>query len=165
MKILPALALLVLSSACAPPSTVPPAGRSDSMTAAPVITLERTACFGTCPVYRLAVTPDGTVTYEGRANVRQLGRATGQVSPGAVEALLGELERAGYFSFADRYTAAERACGRYVTDLPSAIISVSYRGRAKRIVHDQGCGSAPGALTLLARRVDEVLRSERWTGR
>jgi Domain of unknown function (DUF6438) len=165
MRILPALGLLLLASGCAPRSTVISEEGREEMIAAPAITLERTACFGTCPVYRLAVTADGTVSYEGRANVRQLGRATAQVPPRAVEALLGELEGAGYFSFANRYTGAERACGRYVTDLPSAIISVNYRGRSKRIVHDQGCGSAPGALTVLARRIDEVLRSGRWTGR
>jgi hypothetical protein len=31
--------------------------------AAPVITLERGACFGTCPVYKLSIFADGRVEY------------------------------------------------------------------------------------------------------
>jgi hypothetical protein len=35
----------------------------------------------------------------------------------------------------------------------------------KRIEHDHGCGAAPMALRVLESRIDEVLGSERWTGR
>jgi len=132
---------------------------------APVITLERTACFGGCPVYRLAVTSDGVVSYQGEAQVRQLGKASSRISPEKVHALLSEFDRAGYFSFANRYAAAEPVCGRYAADSPSAISSVTLGGRAKRVEHDYGCGAAPGALVVLERRIDEVLGSAQWTGR
>jgi hypothetical protein len=78
--------------------------------------------------------------------------------------LLHELEEAGYFLFASRYNPAESTCGRYATDLPTAITSVSLEGRQKRIEHDQGCGAAPGALRVLEHRIDEVAESSRWTG-
>lgn len=163
-----AAGFLLVALACAPRNAAPPpadnvATRGDD--GDPVITLERTPCFGGCPVYRIAVSPTGDITYEGRANVRRLGAATGRVSPAHVQALLSELDRAGYFSFANRYTSAEPACGRYVTDSPSAITSVRLQGRTKRIEHDYGCGAAPGALVVLERRIDEVLGSSRWTGR
>ena len=131
----------------------------------PVISLERTPCFGRCPVYTVAVSPSGEVTYEGKAGVRQLGRASGKIPAEQVDALLGELEKAGYFSMADRYAASEPACGRYYTDSPSAITTVTSRGRTKRVEHDYGCGAAPGALVVMERRIDEVLDSGRWTGR
>jgi hypothetical protein len=138
---------------------------AQSQTAAPAITLERTACFGSCAVYSLSVSVAGEVTYEGRAHVRKLGTATARVTPGQVNALLSELERGGYFDFADRYTSPEPACGRYATDSPTAITSVTIRGHTKRIVHDYGCGGAPGALVVLERRIDEALNSGQWTGR
>jgi hypothetical protein len=116
-------------------------------------------------VYRLAVSSTGAVTYEGIANVRRIGAATGQVPADRVAALVSEIDRAGYFVFADRYTSTELTCGRYATDLPSAIISVTLEGRTKRIVHDHGCGAAPGALLVLERRIDEVLGSAQFTGR
>src|SRR5947208_1474873 len=37
------------------------------------ITLERSTCFGTCPDYKLTVTGDGTVVFEGREFVKVKG--------------------------------------------------------------------------------------------
>lgn len=159
---------LALAVACAPRGAAPPP--SDRTTNAAVaaesaVSLERTPCFGSCPVYRISVSPAGVLTYEGKANVRLIGTATGQITARNVEALLLELERAGYFTFADRYALSEPTCGRYSTDSPSAISSATFRGRTKRIEHDYGCSAVPGALTLLEKRIDEVLGSGKWTGR
>lgn len=157
---------LVLVLACAPRGSAPPATeRTATATAGPIISLERTPCFGSCPVYTISVSSSGLVSYEGKANVRRLGKATGQLPIQKIEALLVELERAGYFTFANRYALSEPTCRRYSTDSPSAISSATFRGRTKRIEHDYGCGGVPGALTLLEKRIDEVLGSERWTGR
>lgn len=155
---------MLLLVACAPRKVVsPPAENSAEVAARPAITLERTACFGSCPVYTISVSPSGEVTFQGRAHVLQLGTATGQIPAQRVDALLLELERAGYFGFASRYALSEPACGRYVTDLPGAVSSATLGGRTKRIEHDYGCGSAPEALRVLEQRIDEVLGSGQWT--
>ena len=165
----PALALLLISAACAPrKTTVPPpsdpsSGAADDSAAA--VALERKPCFGGCPVYRISVSPEGVVSYEGEAGVRHLGAATKRIKPEQVLALVSELERAGYFSFAPRYTPGEPACGRYATDSPTAVMSVSTGTRSHRVEHDYGCSSAPGGLVVLERRIDEALGSSEWTGR
>lgn len=152
-------------TACAARAPRAPAQEpSDAPGPAPAISLERTPCFGTCPVYTVSVSPAGQVTFQGRAHVRLLGTATGQIPPRRVDSLLVELEKAGYFRFASRYAASEAACGRYVTDLPVAITRVSLSGRTKRIEHDHGCGAAPAALAVLEKRIDEVLGSDQWIG-
>jgi hypothetical protein len=115
-------------------------------------------------VYTISVSPSGQVTFQGRAHVRLLGTAKGQIPPARVDSLLVELEKAGYFGFASRYAASEPACGRYVTDLPAAITIINLRERTKRIEHDHGCGAAPGALAVLEKRIDEVLGSGEWIG-
>ena len=166
IRILAAGVLLSLASCARNGAESKPADRSSqSATSAPVITLERTACFGSCPVYTISVSPAGDVQYEGRAHVRKLGAATGKVPRERVDALLSELERGGYFTFAERYASPEPACGRYATDSPSTITSVTLRGHTKRVTHDYGCGGAPGALVILERRIDEALNSGQWTGR
>lgn len=166
IRIMAAGMLLSLASCARNGAESKPADRSSqSVTSAPVITLERTACFGSCPVYTISVSPAGDVQYEGKAHVRKLGAATGKVPRERVDALLSELERGGYFTFAERYSSPEPACGRYATDSPSAISSVTLRGHTKRITHDYGCGGAPGALVILERRIDEALNSGQWTGR
>ena len=155
-------------AACSPRTAAAPGVQQPSEATAaarPAISLERTPCFGSCPVYTISVSPSGQVSFEGRAHVRQPGTATAQIPQQRVDALLVELERAGYFGFASRYAASEPACGRYVTDLPSAISSATLGGRTKRIEHAHGCGGAPGALAVLEKRIDEVLGSDRWTGR
>ena len=152
-------------AACSPRIAAAPAVQQPgeaTVAARPAISLERTPCFGSCPVYTISVSPSGQVTFEGRAHVRRLGIVTGRIPKEQVDALLVELERAGYFGFASRYAASEPACGRYVTDLPSAISSATVGGRTKRIEHDHGCGGAPGALAVLEKRIDEVLGSDRW---
>jgi hypothetical protein len=161
-----ALALLVLSG-CARREVVPaPGDRSEAaVAAAPAFTLDRTACFGSCPIYNVSVWPSGEVNYQGKAHVRHMGAASGRVSPERVSALLSDIEAAGYFGFADRYVSAEPSCGRYATDAPTVTTSVTLGGRTKRVVHDYGCGSAPGALTILERKIDELADTPQWTGR
>jgi hypothetical protein len=138
---------------------------SESSTSVPAITLERTACFGSCAVYSISVSPLGEIRYQGKANVRKVGPASAKIPVERVNALLYELDNGGYFSFADRYTSPEPSCGRYATDSPTTITSVTLRGHTKRIIHDYGCGGAPGALVVLERRIDEALNSGQWTGR
>lgn len=170
MKRRGAAALLILVvSACARRTVGPPPaeGSRAESSGAPgnAITLYRSPCYGGCAVYSVAVTSDGSVSYEGRAQVRRRGTAAARIPKARVDALLGELEAAGYFAFASRYRPSEPVCGRYVPDAPSVITSVTLSGRAKRIEHDHGCGDAPMALRVLESRIDEVLGTERWTGR
>jgi hypothetical protein len=142
IRLMAAGVLLGLASCARNGAESKPADRSSqSATSAPVITLERTACFGSCPVYTISVTASGDVQYEGRAHVRKMGAATGRVPQELVDALLSELNRGGY------------------------ITSVTLGGRTKRIAHDYGCGGAPGALVVLEHRIDEALSSDQWTGR
>src|ERR1041385_8201332 len=44
------------------------------------ITLERTACFGTCPMYKLTIDSDGTVTFNGERFTKTTGIAKGKIS-------------------------------------------------------------------------------------
>jgi uncharacterized protein DUF6438 len=162
-----AAGVLLSLTACARREVVPlPADRPSNSAAsvAPAITLERTACFGACPVYTISVSPSGEVTYEGKAHVRRMGAGTARVPRERVDSLLSELEQAGYFSFADRYLPSEPACGRAATDAPTVTTSVTLAGRTKQIAHYYGCSSVPGALTILEQKIDETLNSGQWTG-
>lgn len=174
MRVSCAWLLLPASLAC---TGRPPASTADSTAApspsvmasesgaAPVITLERTPCFGTCPVYRVSLRRDGTVEFVGERFVTQEGRVTAAITPGAVDSLVAELEAGGYFGFAERYLHGEPACGLYATDSPTVITRVTSSGRSREIRHDYGCSGAPPALGRLERRIDEVAGVSRWTGR
>jgi hypothetical protein len=117
-----------------------------------VITIERTACYGACPVYSLEITGDGTVTYQGRQFVRVIGKATATIPPEAVQQLVAEFERIHYFDLQNIYTA-------HITDLPTTTTSIRIGERFKKVVDRYG---GPDELEKLEDRIDEVAGSDRW---
>ena len=104
-----------------------------------LITLERTGCEGTCPMYSLKVLADGRVIYRGKQFVRSKGRAEAKLTREQLTALLSEFEKADYFSMRNRYQYWEDGCPSGARDYPSAITSFRINGRVKTIVHDYGC--------------------------
>ncbi len=124
-----------------------------------VITLERTVCFGACPVYELTIYGNGTVVYEGRQFVRVVGTRTTIISEEKVRQLVSEFDRIDYFALSDSYE------DYMVTDLPFAITSITIDERTKTVRHYHGDLSAPEELTELENRIDEIVDSKRWTVR
>jgi hypothetical protein len=116
------------------------------------ITLTRTPCFGTCPDYEVTLRGDGTVTYEGRANVRLAGERTWKIDPAAVRALAREMQDAGYFELKDEYSAL-------VTDLPTTYTSLTIGSRTKKI---KDYYQAPEKLRDLENRIDLVSDAKRY---
>lgn len=121
-----------------------------------VITLERTACFGACPVYELTVYGNGTVVYEGDRFVTEVGIRTTIISEEKVQRLVSEFQGIDYFALSDSYEDV------MVTDLPSAITSITIQGRTKRVRHYHGDLRAPQELTKLENRIDEIVNSSQW---
>jgi hypothetical protein len=155
-------AVPVVLAACSRREPSPAAAAPES---GPVVTLERTPCFGTCPVYAVAISRAGEVTFIGKQHVADPGQATATIPPERVDSLLGELQAAGYFGFADAYVMDSPACGMYATDSPTVITSATRGGKTKTIRHDRGCSAAPPGLSQLEQRIDEVAGTGRWVGR
>jgi hypothetical protein len=126
-----------------------------------VITLERTACFGTCPVYLVNVDAKGNVIYEGKQFVRMQGRQTARIPSAQVAAILRTAERVGFFDLRDKYVAIENPDGTvtHVTDLPTTYVKITSGGRSKRV--EDYIGAPPG-LRELEREIDSATRSKRW---
>lgn len=154
---------VLLLNACSPLTVVSsPDNKSPEQELDAVITLERTVCFGFCPVYKLTVYGDGRVEYDGQQYVEVAGKQTSQLTPQQVKELLDLFEQADYFKLEDEYIAP-------VTDLPSTITSLTLNGKTKTIVNFGGCleGSplpAPPALCELETRIDEVVNTAQWIG-
>ena len=159
--------LAIVLAACSRREPAPAVAREAAPAAAeaPAVTLERTPCFGTCPVYTVAISRTGAVRFTGKHHVAQTGQATATITAARVDSLLAELDAAGYFGFADDYVMNSPACGMYATDSPTVITSVTRDGKTKTIRHDRGCSAAPPALSQLEQRIDEVAGTGRWTGR
>jgi uncharacterized protein DUF6438 len=124
------------------------------------IVLERTACFGACPVYRLTVDRSRKVVFEGKAHVWEVGRQTGRVSKEGFRQLVSKIEEINFFSLKDRYDGKNAdGSGSTVTDLPTRKTSVT-RGNVTKTVENYFRG--PKGLKELEDLIDEVTNSTEW---
>ncbi len=117
-----------------------------------VITLERTACYGTCHAYKLTISGEGTVEYEGKQFVNVIGKQTDKISIGKVNELVNTFYNINYFSLKDNYYEP-------VTDLPTTTTSITINGKTKTVVDYVG---APQSLKDLENKIDEITNSKRW---
>lgn len=149
------LALSLLGCISRPLSTIDP---TEPPATDVLITLERTACRGTCPVYKLTISGDGNVVYEGIDFVEVVGKRTSTLSTDQIQELVSAFEQADFFSLRD-YTE------QTVTDTASAITSITRNGQTKTFNHYYGDANAPQALFDLETKIDEITNSKQWTGK
>ena len=128
------------------------------------ITLERTSCYGTCPIYTVTVRRDGTVTYDGKQFVAVTGHHSSKISSEQFQQLVHEIQRIGFFSLQDEYTFKENPDGSIeaVTDLPTTITTVRAGKLRKRIKNYYG---GPESLAEFEKLIDKIAGSSAWTGR
>jgi hypothetical protein len=155
--------VLVLVAACGGarrtgPMPISNTGGAPTGAHEPLATIERTACFGWCPIYKLTVFRDGVVEYEGEDFVKTKGKATGRLAPEALAALDELFATHGYLALDDAYTDYS------VTDMPSVNTSYSSGGRTKAIKHYLGDSKAPAALAEVENGIDRIVHVEQWIG-
>lgn len=131
----------------------------------PSISLEKTACYGRCPVYRFTLYSDGRYVWEGRADVSVMGTVRGSMSTSAYTTAMQLLNDFRYQEFKDSYQA-DADCETWATDNPTVSITVADTLHPKTIVHYRGCEGFAGqeALTKLEDDLDEVFRTRRFKG-
>lgn len=111
------------------------------------ITLERTPCFGTCPVYSLTLKEDGTAIYKGTRFVDRIGTYEGHFNPGDLDRLASTMARLGGAKWKASYTAN-------VTDLPSQIVTIK-TSSGKRTIREYG-STGPEGLWAFQEIIDGV---------
>ncbi len=124
----------------------------------PLATIERSGCFGWCPIYEATVFRDGMVEYRGERFVKTTGAATWTIEPREIVAIETLFAEAHYLDLKDAYTSYD------VTDMPSAVTSHTRAGRTKRVAHYAGDGSAPKALGHLESELDRLVHIEKGIG-
>jgi len=116
-----------------------------------LITIERGACYGTCPIYSAQISGDGTVIYSGIENVKVKGKKRFKIPKAKVQELVKAFESINYFSLKDKYETDEN--GMRIADLPPVTTSISLKGKTKKVIHNYG---APKELRELENKIDEA---------
>ena len=89
-----------------------------------IIRIERTRCYGPCPIYSAVIYKDGKVEYHGVEFVRVKGTCVSHVSTNDLRSILREVS-------SEKFLALRSSYGPAGTDAPSTSLTVNVSGRTK----------------------------------
>ncbi len=120
------------------------------------ITLDRSACFGSCPDYSLEVHGDGKVFYSGRSFVKYRDAHSGRISASAVREIVSAFRAADFFWLMPEYAAG-------ITDLPMYTTSISFDGKKMSVRDYAGqIAGMPLAVEDVENTIDRLAGPESW---
>lgn len=112
-----------------------------------LVAIERTPCFGRCPIYRAEVFDDGTLVFDGRRFTAVRERTEVKLTEQRLHELVARVEQSDFAKWKPSYEH------RDMTDMPSTFVTF----RDKTIRHYQGDKSAPMELTGLEYEIELLL--------
>jgi hypothetical protein len=124
-----------------------------------VLQLRRAGCApDDCPVYSVSVFMDGTLIYEGRSNVAVVGERRARLSPQRLNALIGAAGEAHFLDMPESCCVCPDA-------KRSRLVMIDYRPgfSQQSVLHDEGCKSAPPAMSAFANAIERLTEVHRWT--
>ena len=107
-----------------------------------IISLQRTACFGTCPIYKIEILSDGSGIYTGTRFVENIGITKFSLSETQLNLILTQAEAIGFTNMQEEYSEP-------ISDLPTTFIQI----KNKRIRDYTG---APKTLKNLENLIDQM---------
>lgn len=117
-----------------------------------VITMQKTPCYGRCPVYEITINGDGSSKFVGRRFVDSIGVFEKQFSQVEVNSLVKAFEEAKFFEMQDEYTSK-------VSDMSTTYVSFSVNGKTKRI---KDYYNAPAELKELEKMIEKLAFTPGW---
>jgi hypothetical protein len=116
-----------------------------------IIEMEKTGCYGQCPVYTVKIDENGRGLFIGVENTPHLGLFSFRLRVEELEGLTATFERIGFFELEDRYYD-------YVTDLPTTYLTYRSGSREKKVMDYYG---APKELKDLEKSIADLVLSKR----
>ena len=109
--------------------------------------INRTACFGQCPMYKTTFFDNGEVRYVGKRFVENIGTYKALISAEQVEEIAAKIKEFDYYSLDSLYPTP-------ISDFPSCITEVNLDGNYKRVVNRQ---NPPRNLKAFERYLDGLM--------
>lgn len=146
--------------------------------------MERSHCYGTCPVYELTLQPDGKVLFNGIDFTEIKGKVKGNLSEEKMSLLVDEIKKADFFSLDNAYNSDSSNCPNFATDSPDVTLYIKLNEKEKTVNHYLGCFEDdkpneassvnkpqdlskiiyPQDLYNLENKIDEIVETKRWIG-
>ncbi|MDR6673858.1 DUF6438 domain-containing protein [Xanthomonas sp. 1678] len=163
------IAAFSLLAACSKTTAQPPTYQNS----APVtqeevtsVTMHRSACYGTCPVYTVTIKADGTVEFNGDQHVLIPGKSKSFVAKSDYDYLVSSIDRLQFSTWKGQYIYKEDGCKSVWTDNPTVDITVTGKKGKKHVSYYYGCRGfilAP-KIDLLSKIIDDVAGTSKWIG-
>ena len=97
-----------------------------------IISLQRTACFGQCPVYKVEIFKDGTVKYKGIAHIKKRGQHEAIATTAFIKNIQQKAAVINYMALSNKYPKSDNM----ITDIPSTISYVRIDNEGKMITNN-----------------------------
>lgn len=114
--------------------------------------INRTACYGQCPMYKATFMDNGEVEYIGRRFVDNIGTYKTVITAEEVEEIIKQIEVADYFSLDSLYPTP-------IADFPSCITEAQLNGQRKKVVNRR---NPPVELKNFEKFLDSLLHARDW---
>jgi len=114
--------------------------------------IERTACYGTCPIYKFSIYNSGYAVYEGKRFVEKIGRFETHINPPVLDEIRTKAIAVKYFDFRDEYP-------KTASDFPATKTAVVLDGKRKDVNNGSG---GPTALKEFQDYLDNIKDSAEW---
>ncbi len=118
-----------------------------------LISMQRTGCFGKCPIYQVDIYKDGSIHYNAVKFLDTTGKFCGTLTKSQLATINRAIKQASLLSLKDQYPDNKRP----PADLPSCIINYQQGDKKKKIV-DHGIES-PEVLVALEKQIDNTVES------
>ena len=133
------------------PSKVVP---HDTIVAPQVLySIEKTPCFGTCPVFEMRIYKSGLIVYRGVRHVAQIGVFESQLTESTMNLLAQKVVESDFESFSSIYPEH----GFRIPDFPETITHVAFGNQLHKVINNH---EAPRALlefeSILIDLVDQL---------
>ena len=108
-----------------------------------IISLEKTACFGTCPIFSINIFNNGEVIYYGKKFVKKLGNLNLELDQKEINQILNKAKEINFNNLKSEYT-------ENISDLPTTFISIN-----KKTIKDYY--GAPKELKDLEKLIESIV--------
>jgi hypothetical protein len=119
----------------------------------PVAVYQKTSCFGNCPAYVIEIFRDGTVTWNGHANILPLGKKKGKVGLDVYAKLEEKAQAIGFLKLNNAYPEDK------IEDAAATVIYMNLDGTDKQVRNVFG---APEGLVELQKMFDVMIQNLGW---
>ncbi len=118
--------------------------------------LEKTPCYGECPVYKFVIYQNGTAKYNGKQFVEKAGEFRSENVQKEKKAIADFAKKINYFELAGKYPKDKKA----PSDFSQTITYLSTQKKSHKVVN-KGMG-APAKLKKFESYTDSILKQVDW---